>query len=98
MPWTVDAPSTPPVMSAAAFRAWRKGTGLTQAEAAARLGLKRRIVQYYETGERGGRPVEVPLSVRLACYALSQGVVDFDGSVPVRAAEREPAEVTAQPG
>lgn len=78
MPRPVDLP----VMTAGAFRAWRKAAGLTQAEAAERLGLKRRIVQYYETGERAGRPVEVPLSVRLACYALTLDVVDFDGSEP----------------
>ncbi|ESR26912.1 helix-turn-helix domain-containing protein [Lutibaculum baratangense] len=62
------------------FRAWRKGLGLKQKEAADRLGLKKRIIQYYEKGERGGKSVEIPLSVRLACYALSQGIGDFDGS------------------
>jgi transcriptional regulator with XRE-family HTH domain len=66
-------------MSAEAFREWRKGLGLTQAEAADRLGLGRRVVQYYETGRRDGRPVEVPHTVRLACWALAQGVHDFDG-------------------
>jgi transcriptional regulator with XRE-family HTH domain len=65
-----------------AFRHWRRSLGLSQVEAADRLGLKRRMVQYYETGVRDGRPVEVPLSVRLACWALGQGIADFDGRSP----------------
>jgi transcriptional regulator with XRE-family HTH domain len=74
-----------PPMPAQAFRAWRKDLGMSQAEAAERLGLKRRMVQYYERGTRDGRPVEVPRSVRLACWALGQGVLDFDGRAPVPA-------------
>lgn len=61
------------------FRAWRKSLGLKQREASEKLGLKKRMIQYYETGERDGHPVEIPLTVRLACYALSRGVEDFDG-------------------
>jgi transcriptional regulator with XRE-family HTH domain len=61
------------------FRAWRKSLGLKQRDAAEKLGLKKRMIQYYETGERDGQPVEIPLTVRLACYALSRGVEDFDG-------------------
>ena len=53
---------------------------LKQREAADALGIKKRIVQYYEKGSRDGRPVSIPKSVRLACYAISQGVYDFDGS------------------
>src|SRR4051812_25955547 len=34
------------------FRRWRKGLELSQKEAADALGLKRRVVQYYEKGER----------------------------------------------
>lgn len=52
---------------------------LSQKEAAGALGLKRRILQYYEKGERNGEPVEVPLTVRLACYALTQGRDDYSG-------------------
>ena len=77
-------------MSAAAFRAWRKASGLTQAEAARALGLKRRMVQYYEQGARDGRPVAVPLSIRLACWALTQGVVDYDGAFPALSAASTP--------
>lgn len=66
-------------MSPEQFRSWRKALGLRQKEAAERLGLKKRIIQYYEKGDRNGRPVEIPRAVRLACYALSLGIGDFDG-------------------
>ncbi len=66
-------------MQPKAFRRWRKSLGLSQKEAAAALGLKRRVVQYYEKGEREGEPIEIPKSVRLACYAVSAGVRDYHG-------------------
>jgi transcriptional regulator with XRE-family HTH domain len=69
-------------MTPEAFRAWRRALGLSQIEAATRLGLKRRQIQYWESGAREGRPVSVPLTVRLACFALAQGVADYDGRVP----------------
>lgn len=71
-------------MTSEQFRAWRKGHGLKQKEAAALLGLKKRMIQYYEKGERDGKNVSIPRAVRLACYALSQGVVDFDGRQELR--------------
>jgi len=52
---------------------------LSQKEAANALGLKRRMIQYYEKGERDGEKVSIPLSVRLACYAISEGVADYNG-------------------
>ena len=61
------------------FRKWRRSLDLKQRDAAELLGLKKRMIQYYESGERDGKPVEVPKYVRLACYALSQNVADFDG-------------------
>jgi transcriptional regulator with XRE-family HTH domain len=66
-------------MSAEAFKRWRKALGMTQKDAAEALGLKRRVVQYYEKGERKGKSVEIPLTVRLACYALSSDVRDYGG-------------------
>ena len=68
------APMTPD-----SFKKWRKSLHLSQKEAAHALGLKRRILQYYEKGVRNGEPVEVPLTVRLACYALTQGKSDYAG-------------------
>lgn len=61
------------------FKQWRKALDLSQKQAAHALGLKNRMVQYYERGERDGKKVDVPLAVRLACFALSHGVGDFDG-------------------
>jgi transcriptional regulator with XRE-family HTH domain len=68
------------------FRAWRKSLSLKQKDAAELLGVKKRIVQYYETGERDGKSVEIPKYVRLSCYAISQGILDFDGDGTVVAA------------
>lgn len=61
------------------FRAWRKANGWKQRELADRLGLKRRMLQYYERGNRDGKAVEIPKTVRLACYAIACGVEEFDG-------------------
>lgn len=51
----------------------------SQKEAAEALGLKRRVVQYYEKGERDGKSIDIPKTVRLACFALTQGTQDYDG-------------------
>ena len=92
-------------MNPAQFRAWRKALGWKQKEAAERLGLKKRMIQYYETGERDGKKVKIPKSVRLACFALSQGVTDFDGETARRDAPdmrppagNEPGGTTAADG
>ena len=61
------------------LKAWRKSLDMSQKEAAEALGLKRRIFQYYEKGERDGETVKPPRAVRLACWALTQGVVDYLG-------------------
>ncbi|MEM7255682.1 MAG: helix-turn-helix transcriptional regulator [Pseudomonadota bacterium] len=66
-------------MTSRGFKRWRKKLGLSQKEAADALGLKRRIVQYYEQGERDGEKVEIPKTVRLACYAIAQGTTDYHG-------------------
>ena len=66
-------------MSPEAFKRWRKKLGLSQKQAAKALGLKLRIIQYYEKGKRDGKPIEIPKSVRLACQALVTGIMDFDG-------------------
>jgi transcriptional regulator with XRE-family HTH domain len=67
------------MMSPKSFRRWRKGCKLSQKKAAEALGLKVRMIQYYEKGERDGKKVKVPKTVRLACFALAQGVTDFSG-------------------
>ena len=85
-------------MSADGFRAWRKGLGLKQKEAAEALGLKKRMIQYYETGARGSKKVDIPKSVRLACYALTLRVRDYDGERIVQAADRAETEGAATDG
>jgi transcriptional regulator with XRE-family HTH domain len=67
------------LMTPEQFRAWRKANGWKQKDLADRLGLKRRMIQYYERGDRDGKSVEIPKTVRLACYAIACGVEEFDG-------------------
>ena len=66
-------------MSSTDFKRWRKSLGFSQKDAAHALGLKRRVLQYYEKGERDGKKIEIPLTVRLACYALTTGCTDYIG-------------------
>lgn len=61
------------------FRKWRKSLKLSQKDAAHALGLKRRMIQYYERGERDGEKVVIPRSIRLACFALAEGIADYHG-------------------
>jgi DNA-binding XRE family transcriptional regulator len=61
------------------FKAWRKECGLTQEGAAKKLGLKKRTIQYYEKGERDGKPFKIPKTTALACYAIYQGVEHYFG-------------------
>lgn len=69
-------------MSPKQFKKWRKSLNLGQKEAAEKLGLNKRMIQYYEKGEREGKEVKVPKYIRLACYAISQKITDYDGDVP----------------
>ncbi len=66
-------------MTPAQFKIWRKSLGFKQKDVADLLGLKKRVIQYYEKGKRDGKTVEIPKSVELACYAVSQGIGGFDG-------------------
>ena len=74
------------------FRGWRKAMGLKQKEAAEKLGLKKRVIQYYEHGHRDGKKIEIPKAVELACYALAKGVESYDGTLtkPKRTVRRTP--------
>ena len=63
-------------MKSKEFKRWRKAHGLNQTKAARKLGLKLRKVQYYEKGERKGKPVEIPKAISLACFAISCGIED----------------------
>ena len=61
------------------FKAWRKFCGLTQEQAAKKLGLKKRTIQYYEKGERDGKNFKIPRTTALACYAISVGIEHYFG-------------------
>lgn len=78
------------------FKRWRKSLDLSQKEAAEALGLKRRVVQYYEKGKRDGDPVKIPLSVRLACHAIATGIVDYHGPETERRRKKKPAAAEAR--
>lgn len=85
------------------FKRWRKSLDLSQKEAAEALGLKRRVVQYYEKGERDGEAVKIPRTVRLACYAIAMKVEDYHGPDKEkkdkdRKQERDDATLATQPG
>lgn len=67
------------VMKPSDFKRWRKSLHLSQKQAAEALGLKRRVVQYYEKGVRDGAPVAIPKAIRLACFALATGCDDYSG-------------------
>ena len=66
-------------MKPSEFKKWRKDRGLTQEQAAKKLGLKKRAIQYYETGKRDGKDFKIPKTTELACYAISVGVEKYQG-------------------
>ncbi|MCE7030772.1 helix-turn-helix domain-containing protein [Jiella avicenniae] len=68
-------------MTPEAFKDWRKRLGLKQKEAAEKLGLKKRVIQYYEKGHRDGKTVEIPKNVELACVALALGYEGYDAAL-----------------
>lgn len=58
-------------MTSAELAAWRNRLGLTQAQAAAALGLSHRMYRYYEKGGReDGRAVHIPRAIELAAQQL----------------------------
>lgn len=66
-------------LSGSDFRAARKALRLTQAELGERLGLSPSTIAMYEAGHRREetrKPVEIPLTVRLALAALQMGLRD----------------------
>jgi transcriptional regulator with XRE-family HTH domain len=80
------------VMHAEDFRSWRKALGWKQKDAAERLGLKKRVIQYYEKGDRDGKPVEIPKTVELACLAVTLGYTSYDGRMAETISPPEPVE------
>lgn len=64
--WRLAMEQTGEAMTSDAFRNWRAGHGLSMSRAADILGISRRMVAYYETGER-----IIPKTIRLACKGAS---------------------------
>lgn len=70
------------LMTPEQFRAWRAALGLTQRQAAAKLGLSVSMVKNYESGHLRRRDahtgelieVEIPRTVALACAAIAAGL------------------------
>ncbi|MEH6719477.1 MAG: helix-turn-helix transcriptional regulator [Aurantimonas endophytica] len=83
-------------MTPETFKTWRKSLGLKQKDAAEKLGLKKRVIQYYEKGDRDGKKVEIPKSVELACMALSLGYEAYDGRPLPRSAVEALVETAAE--
>ena len=79
------------------FKRWRRHLGLSQKDAAQLLGLKRRMVQYYEKGQRDGFKVSIPKTVRLACYAVADGVADYTGPPRIKKKPKAKAKTKAKP-
>jgi len=63
--WRLAQEQSGATMSADAFRHWRESRGLTLDRAAKALGLSRRMIAYYEKGER-----PIPRVVALATRGL----------------------------
>ncbi len=63
-----------------AFRDWRLRNDLRQIDAALLLGYSVRWVRAWESGwEAPGKPAVIPRAVRLACWAIENGIEDWDG-------------------
>ena len=85
-------------MTPESFKAWRQSLDLKQKDAAEKLGLKKRVIQYYEKGDRDGKHVEIPKTVELACLALSLGHESYDGGpLAPRAANGKAAKASKKP-
>ncbi len=54
-------------MNKVSFKKWRKKNGFSQQQAADVLGLKRRMIQYYEKGKKGDKIIQIPKYIQLAC-------------------------------
>jgi len=67
--WRLAQEQTGATMSADAFRHWRERKAYTLQEAASALGISRRMIAYYEEGNR-----PIPRVVALAARALERGL------------------------
>lgn len=74
------------MMTPDGFRRWRTEMRFSQDRAAEVLDVSRSCIQQYEMGRRKGSsaPIEIPRAVRLACWAIRNGVRDYTGPDPIR--------------
>ena len=67
-------------MTPQAFRNWRSRLGISQREAGELLNRSERCIQAYEAGfEVQGLPRPIPKEIRLAMWAIENGIEDWDG-------------------
>jgi len=71
--WRLAQEQSGKTMSSEAFRTWRKNHNLTLDRAADLLGLSRRMVAYYDSGEK-----PIPRTVMLATRALDGELQSID--------------------
>ena len=57
-------------MNSSEFKKWRKGNKFSQTKASEKLGLKRRMIQYYEKVTKGDKLIKIPKYIKLACQAV----------------------------
>ena len=77
-------------MNGKQFRKWRKGRKLSQKKAAELLGLKPRMIQYYEKGKSDGKDFKILKTTELACYAVSVGIEHYFGPASLSAKDQSP--------
>ena len=67
-------------MTPQTFRDWRLRNDLSQVEAAKLLGYSERWIRAWESGfEAPDKPAVIPRAVRLACWAIEQGIEEWEG-------------------
>lgn len=72
--WLLEQEGKGLILTANAFRRWRRQHGLSQEAAARALGISRRMVIYYESGQ-----AMVPTHIGLACKGWSALHDEFPG-------------------
>lgn len=77
-------------MKPSELRACRNDCKLTQEQAAKKLGLKKRFIQYYEKGKRDCKNFKIPKITELACYAITVVVEHYFGPESLNNEDTQP--------
>ncbi len=67
------------LLTAEKFQAWRLKHGMSGPACAARLGVSASSIRLYESGQRDGRNVAIPLTVCLAMSAIDNNLEPYNG-------------------